>query len=124
RERDDSVRAVLAETLGRLRPADRARAAETARTLAELLPDASSTVERGVARGLFFLARRPESRGAFRPEAATALERLIGPGHTAYVRMVAAATLIAASVNTVADIEKILADADPFVREKGAAGLQ
>jgi cyclophilin family peptidyl-prolyl cis-trans isomerase len=140
-DRSEDLRAKLAETLGRLAPANADEAANTARLLARLTfaandstRDAPATTLAGVSRGFFFLARRPMARGRFGAGVPERLRRLI-----AYERQprraevslalrrdissLAASALVASGAATIADIEDILNDPDPAVREKGMVGL-
>ncbi|MCI0436955.1 MAG: peptidylprolyl isomerase [Gemmatimonadetes bacterium] len=135
---------VLAESLGRLPHASADAAAATALRLAALAPatrapsgalDSAGTgdpidLDRGVARGLFFLARQPAARGAL-PEAALdrlrALARRRDEGtdtlHARRVRTASAAALIASGSADSADIAALLDDAHPLVRREAAAAL-
>src|SRR5207237_10473986 len=83
-EADVTVRAAIAETLGRLSPASADEAASTAQLLARMTyatddttRDAPAWVLPGVARGFFFLTRKPAARGAITGSVADRLRHLV-----------------------------------------------
>jgi len=137
-----ALRARIAETLGRLTPLSAAEAGNTARVITRLsysprdtTRDAPATTLARVSRGFFFLARRPATRGMFDGRVTSRLRQLIAYERTptraevsavqrGEIAGLAAAALIASGAATAADIETILRDPDPYVREKAAAGLQ
>ncbi len=137
----DDVRAKIAETLGRLTPTNVEEAGSTARLLAgmtyargDTTRDAPVATLTGVARGFFFLTRRPTAAGAIDPRVAARLRHLIvyermpsradsGAARRREISSLAAAALVASGVATPKDVEDILADPDPAVREKAIAGL-
>ncbi|MGD8278174.1 MAG: HEAT repeat domain-containing protein, partial [Gemmatimonadota bacterium] len=131
-ETDPAVRAVIAETLGRLRQASADRVAATGTLLAGLVEAAPETWL-GIAKGFYFLVRQRVARGALPagvigrirdltvymvPGADSAVS-----GTAARVRRLATASLVSAGAITAADIDALLADADPFVRREAAAGI-
>lgn len=143
RESDAFARTVIAESLGRLRH-DAAQTRQTADTLLSLAdmsedgPHAPPQLLLGVARGLFFLARQPATKGAI-PETATGLlaeltrHGLVGRATRAlandstrrqarHIRTVAAAALLAAGGATEERLTVLLEDPDPLVRREAAAG--
>lgn len=131
-ETDPAVRAVIAETLGRLRQGSAGEAAATGTLLAALVEPAPETWL-GLAKGFYFLVRQRVARGAL---SARVVDRIRGltvyavPGAdtavtltAARVRRLAVAALVSAGEITIADIDAALDDADPFVRREAAAGL-
>ena len=140
-DRTEALRAKIAETLGRLTPLSATDAGNTARLLARLsysardtTADAPAPTLARVSRGFFFLARRPAARGTFDNRVANRLRQLlayertptraeVSAGLRRDIGSLAAAALIASGAATAGDIETILRDPDPYVRDKGAAGL-
>jgi cyclophilin family peptidyl-prolyl cis-trans isomerase len=126
-EKDSTVLAAIAESMGRIQPANAQELAATAEVLASMADDTSAVELRGVVRGLFFLSRRQEARGAMPAEVIARLERLLdyqraangatGAG-AAYIRATAAAALIGFGAATPAHVQTMLVDPDPSVREK------
>jgi cyclophilin family peptidyl-prolyl cis-trans isomerase/HEAT repeat protein len=141
-DRSEIVRGRIAETLGRLNPANADEAGNTARLLARMTlaaadstRDAPAPTLARVARGFFFLSRRPAARGRFGAGVPERLRRLVayertpsraevGPALRRDISSLAAAALIASGAALPADVNDILGDPDPAVREKGVAALQ
>jgi cyclophilin family peptidyl-prolyl cis-trans isomerase/HEAT repeat protein len=141
-DRTEAMRGKIAETLGRLAPANADEAGNTAHLLARLslgatdsTRDAPAPTLARVSRGFFFLSRRPAARGRFGAGVPERLRRMItyertpsraevGLAMRRDISSLAAAALIASGAATTADVEDILGDPDPGVREKGVAGLQ
>ncbi|MGH7468642.1 MAG: HEAT repeat domain-containing protein [Longimicrobiales bacterium] len=128
-ERDPSVRAAIAETLGRTRHASATDARATIDLLLPLL-DESPMTALGATRGMFFLARQPTARSAFDATTQAALlrkatERTARANDLQSVRLrtVAAATLVTTGRANVAALTGILDDADPYVRREAAVAL-
>lgn len=135
-ETDDSVRGIMAATLGRMRHRN---AAEVAATVALLVEERLTTragddaFVLGVARGLHFLVRQPAGRDSLPESAIAALRTLIMHGREASgdnvaltarrIRTVAAAALVASRHATASDITEILGDPDPYVRREALAAV-
>jgi cyclophilin family peptidyl-prolyl cis-trans isomerase/HEAT repeat protein len=124
-EKDPTVIAALAESLGRLRYAS---AADARGAIAGILPLLNSTplVRLGALRGLSFIARQPAARPAFDSTAHAALRRAATarpvPGSTTRrSRVLAASTLVASGGATEAALVQILGDPEPYVRREAAA---
>lgn len=140
-ETDADVLGALAEALGRLRPGgpqDVRSAAEHLIAVAgrsSELAAAHSTTLLGVARGLFFLTRRPDAGAALPPGVARLLGSLVTYGRHAdgganepdsatltarRIRRLALAATMPTGAATPAMLDSALADPDPFVRREAA----
>ena len=126
-ERDPAVVGALAEALGWLPERDTARVAGTAHTLAAhartaLEKEMPSVALRGVAHGLFGLARQPAARHGLPSDVVRRLTELAGyhrsGGSSAdvEVRVLAAYALAAAEHASEVALAAVLADPDPRVR--------
>src|SRR6185369_15920071 len=119
----------IAESMGRLTPTGAQDVAGTAEVLASLTTDTVHAVVRGATRGLFFLSRRQQARGAFPPAAVARLERLLDHQrpdigtNDPFIRATAAAALVQSGAATLAHVRMMLDDPDPSVREKALARL-
>jgi cyclophilin family peptidyl-prolyl cis-trans isomerase len=121
------VRGVIGETLGRLRHATPADAAETAARLGGIEADGDSA-RVALAKGFFFLSRQPVARGTLPPSAVERLRALadhFDPDDPAAsrVRVLAVAALAAARAALADDLSAALVDPDPLVRREAAAAL-
>jgi cyclophilin family peptidyl-prolyl cis-trans isomerase/HEAT repeat protein len=126
-ERDSTVRAAIAETLGRLRYAN---VSEARVTLNRLLPLLNSGAALGATRGLFFLARQTSARPAFDPAAGAQLLRKATTPSAGFsatdrvrLRTVAAAALVASGRGDTSALSAILQDENPYVRREAAVAL-
>jgi len=142
RERDPMVRGTLAESLGRLPDSSSEELRASASIIAGLAVDSGSAgssmapaaTVRGVARGLFFLTRNRASRGAITDSLKGVLWRLVSYGRgtppvadwddATEARMLAASIVVAEGDASDSTLDAILADPDPYVREKAFAGVQ
>jgi cyclophilin family peptidyl-prolyl cis-trans isomerase/HEAT repeat protein len=115
---DPDLAGAIGETLGRLRQG-RAAAEETADRLVSLLAH-EGAARAGALRGLYFLARQPDARGAV---ASRAQEITAGmrDERSAHLRALTVATIAAAGAATPGMLRAAAADGDRAVRREGVA---
>jgi cyclophilin family peptidyl-prolyl cis-trans isomerase len=128
-ERDPSVRAVLLESLGRLPQGSVEQVKATANAVAPSLSAASVIERRGAIRAIFFLARKREARSAGAiPTAVTGkmyamLDEPAASGFTPADRFNIAFTLGGAGALDDRRIQRLIADPESMVRERGIVSL-
>lgn len=128
-ERDDSVIGALTESLGWIAHADTTQVRATAETLVAHSrlssgTDTRSTVLRGVAHGLYGLARQPVARKGLPPAAVARLGELVtyhrtvsGPRTDVEIRVLATMAISAGEHAAESLLASALADREPSVRE-------
>ena len=126
-ERDPTARAMLLESIGRLRQGSVDHVQATAMAIAPDLA-APAPIRHGAIRGLFFLSQRPEARtaGAIPPSVADRAFSVLtsnDPGLSSEDRLNLAAMLVNSGAVDAQRIEWMATSGDPYVRDRALTAL-
>jgi len=129
-ERDAAVRGALLEALGRLSQGSADQATKTANLIAPSLLSASPVERRGAIRGIFFLVRKPEARGAgvipasVTDRAFAMLTEKASVGYSSADRVNMATAVVSSGAMSDARLLALFGHDDPYVRERAIGAVQ